>query len=383
MKVYLDNAATTAVRPEVLEAMQPFFSKKFGNASSLHSFGQEAKEALEQSRVTIAKLINREPEEIIFTSSGTESNNTILKGTAFKARKGHIITSSIEHPCVLNSCKWLEQRGFEVTYLPVNNEGIVSTEDFAQAIRKNTIIASIMTANNEIGSLQPITEINQIAKENEVLLHTDAVQAFGKIPLPEADSFTVSSHKLYGPKGVGMLVGGEFEPLLHGGGHESNHRSSTENVAGIVGFAKATELAFAEMTTEAKKETKLRNKLIDGLLQVERSHLNGSRTRLPNNVNVWFEFIEGEAMVLMLNEEGIACSTGSACSQTHLTASHVLLALGLEAHQAHGSLRLTLGRETTDEQIDFVLDEVPKVVSRLRKLSPFKKQYEGFDREEH
>ncbi|MFC2174994.1 cysteine desulfurase family protein [archaeon] len=383
MRVYLDHAATTPVRPEALEAMQPFFSEKYGNASSLHSFGQEAKEALETSRATVAKLVNAAPEQVVFTSSGTESNNTIIKGTAFRAGKGHILTSSIEHPCILNTCKWLETRGFEVTYLPVDTNGIVSPEEFASALRSDTIIASVMAANNEIGTIQPIAELQKIASERGILFHTDAVQTFGKIPLAKTDALTVSSHKLDGPKGVGMLIGGDFDPLLHGGGHEFNKRSSTENVAGIVGFAKAAELAFAEMGAEAKRQTALRDKLIDSLLTIERTQLNGSREkRLPNNVNVWFEFIEGEALVLMLDADGIAASTGSACSQKELKASHVLLALGLEAHQAHGSLRLTLGRQNTGEEIDYALEKIPPVVQRLRKMSPFKKEYEGFERED-
>ncbi|MCK4326885.1 MAG: aminotransferase class V-fold PLP-dependent enzyme [Candidatus Diapherotrites archaeon] len=380
-RVYFDHAATTPVREEVLEAMQPYFSEKYGNASSLHSFGQEAREALETSRATVAKLIGANPEEVIFTGSGTESNNTILKGTAFHKKKGHIITSAIEHPCVLNVCKWLETRGFDVTYLPVNNEGIVSPGDFANAFRNDTIIASVMTANNEIGSIQPIEELQKIASEKGVPFHTDAVQGFGKIPLARTDALTVSAHKLYGPKGVGVLCtkGIDFDPLLHGGGHETGRRSGTENVAGAVGFARAAELAFAEMGKEAKRQTALRDQLIDGLLAIDRTHLNGPREkRLPNNVNVWFEFIEGEALVLMLDGEGIAASTGSACSQKELKASHALLALGLEAHQAHGSLRMTIGRPTTEKEVDYALEKIPPVVQRLRKMSPFKKEYAGF-----
>ena len=383
MKAYLDHAATTPVRPEVMEAMRPFFSERYGNASSLHSFGQEAREAVEDARATVAKLAGFAPGEIIFTGSGTESNNTILKGVASRAGKGHIVTSAIEHPCVMNTCKWLESKGFKVSYLPVDSTGLVSPQDFENSLRKDTILASIMTANNEIGTIEPIKELQTIATKHGVPFHTDAVQGFGKIPLPRADSLTASSHKLYGPKGVGLLAvrGIEFDPLMHGGGHERGLRSGTENVPGIVGFAKAAELAFKEMPRESKRQAALRDRLIEGLLAVERSHLNGhAKLRLPNNANFWFEFIEGEALVLMLDSVGIASSTGSACSQRDLHASHVLLATGLKPHEAHGSLRLTLGRQTTKAEVDYALDVIPRVVSRLRAVSPFKTEYEGFGR---
>lgn len=382
-KVYLDYAATTPVDVRVLKAMQPYFSKKFGNASSSHKFGQEAKKALEESRIKVAELINAESDEIIFTSSGTESNNLAIKGIVFANReKGkHIIVSKIEHHAVLEPCKWLEKQGFEITYLPVDKFGFVDIKELENTIRNDTILVSIMHANNEIGTIEPIEEIGKICKEKNVYFHTDAVQTFGKIEIDvkkmNIDLLSASSHKIYGPKGVGMLFvrkGVRIEPLLHGGGHEFGLRSSTENVAGIVGFAAACDIAKKEMKKDAQKQTKLRDYLIKNVLKIENSHLNGHPVkRLPNNANFWFDFIEGESLITHLDINGIAASTGSACSSKSLEPSHVLLAIGLKHEQVHGSLRLTLGRQTTKSDIDYVLNVLPKVVSRLREISPFKK----------
>lgn len=294
-RIYLDHAATTAVRPEVMEVMRPFFDKKYGNASSLHAVGREANEALEKSRETIAKHLGSKPEEVFFVSSGTEANNTVLKGAAFAKKTGHIITSKIEHDCVLNSARWLQGQGFKATYLDVDQQGVVQKETLANAMQPDTFIVSVMAANNEIGTLQDINELGKIAHEKGALFHTDAVQAFGKVPLSldNIDLLSVSAHKLYGPKGVGMLFkrdGVSIQPLLHGGGHERGLRSSTENVAGIVGFAKAVELAFAEMKKESARQTKLRDKLIKGALLISNSWLNGHPTkRLPNNANFGFK----------------------------------------------------------------------------------------------
>jgi cysteine desulfurase len=382
-KIYLDYAATTPVDPRVLKAMEPYFSKKFGNTMSLHSFGQEAKTALEESREIVADLMGAKPSEVIFTSSATESNNLALKGVAFANRKkgNHIIISSIEHSCIMESAKWLEKQGFEITRLKVDKYGLVDPEDVKKAIKKETILVSIMHANNEIGTIEPIEEIGKICKERGVYFHTDAAQTFGKIKINvnkmNIDLMTVSSHKMYGPKGVGALFvreGVKIEPILHGGGHEMGLRSSTVNVAGIVGFAKACEIAKKEMEKEAKRLTKLRDKLIKGVLEkIPGSHLNGHPTkRLPNNANFWFEGVEGESIVIQLDLLGIAASTGSACSTEKLEPSHVLLAIGLRPEQAHGSLRLSLGRWTTEKDIDYVLEVLPKVIEKLRKISPIK-----------
>jgi cysteine desulfurase len=382
-KIYLDYAATTPVDPRVLKAMEPYFSKKFGNTMSLHSFGQEAKTALEEAREIVADLMGAKPSEVIFTSSATESNNLALKGVAFANRKkgNHIIISSIEHSCIMESAKWLEKQGFEITRLKVDKYGLVDPEDVKKAIKKETILVSVMHANNEIGTIEPIEEIGKICKERGVYFHTDAAQTFGKIKINvnkmNIDLMTVSSHKMYGPKGVGALFireGVKIEPILHGGGHEMGLRSSTVNVAGIVGFAKACEVAKKEMEKEAKRLTKLRDKLIKGVLEkIPGSHLNGHPTkRLPNNANFWFEGVEGESIVIQLDLLGIAASTGSACSTEKLEPSHVLLAIGLRPEQAHGSLRLSLGRWTTEKDIDYVLEVLPKVIEKLRKISPIK-----------
>jgi cysteine desulfurase len=379
-KVYLDYAATTPVDPRVLKAMEPYFSRKFGNTMSLHSFGQEAKTALEESREIVADLMGARPSEVIFTSSATESNNLVLKGIAFanKERGHHIIISSIEHPCIMESAKWLERQGFEVTRLKVDKYGLVDPEDVKKAIKKETILVSVMHANNEIGTIEPIEEIGKICKEKGVYFHTDAAQTFGKIPINvnrmNIDLMTVSSHKMYGPKGVAALFvreGTKIDPILHGGGHEMGLRSSTVNVAAIVGFAEACKIAKKEMKKEAKRIKRLSERLIKGILEkIPGSHLNGHPIkRLPNIVNFWFEGIEGESLVLKLDLMGIAVSTGSACSTQKLEPSHVLLAIGLKPEQVQGSLRISLGRWTKREEIDYLLEVLPKAVEQLRKAS--------------
>ncbi len=374
-KIYLDYAATTPVDIQVAKAMQPYFSQKFGNTMSLHSFGQEAKLALEKSRETIADLINAKPNEIIFTSSATESNNTVLKGIALKG--GHIIISSIEHPCIMESALWLEKQGVKVTRLKVDKQGIINPKDVEKAIRKDTVLVSIIHASNEIGTIQPIEEIGKLCKKKGVYFHTDASQSFGKIPIDvkNIDLLTASSHKIYGPKGSALLYirnGIQIRPLLHGGGQEMGFRGSTVNIPAIVGFAKAVELAKKEMVKENKRLAGLQDKLIKGILKIKHSYLNGHpKKRLANNVNVGFSFIEGESLVIQLDLKGIAVSTGSACSSVKLEPSHVLLAIGLRPEQAHGSLRISLGRETTEKDIDYLLKVLPQIVNQLRRISPF------------
>jgi len=385
-KIYLDYAATTPVDPRVVKAMLPYFSEKFGNTMSLHSFGQEAKEALEESRGVIADLMGAKPQEIIFTGSASESNNLALKGVALAKASanqgGHIIISPIEHACVMESARWLESQGFEITRLKVDKYGLVSPDDVKKAIKKDTILVSIMHANNEIGTIEPIEEIGKICREKGIYFHTDAAQSFGKISIDvnkmNIDLLTASSHKMYGPKGAAVLFvreGTKIEPLIHGGGHESGLRSSTVNVAAIVGFAEAARICEREMKKEAKREIKLRDKLIKGVLEkIEGSYLNGHpRERLPNNINFSFPGIEGESLIMQLDFLGIAASTGSACSSEKLEPSHVLLAIGLKPEQAHGSLRLSLGKWTKEKDINYVLEVLPKVVKRLREISPFKK----------
>jgi len=379
-RIYLDYSATTPVDRRVLKAMEPYFSKEFGNSMSLHSFGQTAKLALENSRAILADLINAKPNEIIFTGSATESNNMVLKGLAFNKKSGHIIISSIEHPCIIESAKWLEKHGFEITKLSVDKFGMIKVEDVKNAIKKNTILVSIIHASNEIGTIQPIAEIGKICKEKGVLFHTDASQSFGKekidIQKMNIDLLTASSHKIYGPKGVGLLFirnGIRIEPLLHGGGQENGIRGSTVNVAGIVGFAKATEICKREMKKENKRLIALRKELIKGVLKIKNSHLNGHpEKRLANNANFSFDFIEGESLLMQLDMEGIACSTGSACSSFKLEPSHVLLATGLKPEQAHGSLRISLGRFTTKNDIKKILKVLPKIVQKIRDISPYK-----------
>lgn len=379
-RIHFDNAATTCVREEVLAAMQPYFNEKYGNASSLHSYGKEARKDLEEARKKLANLLGVDSEEIVFTSGGTESNNFALKGIAFanKDKGKHIIISSIEHPSILKIGEWLEKQGFEITYLGVDGEGFVDLKELKDKIREDTILVSIMYANNEIGTIEPIEEIGKICKEKGVCFHTDAVQAFGKIPikLENIDLLSVSSHKINGPKGVGFLFvrkGTKIDSLLHGGEHEFGLRSGTENLPGIIGFAKAAELSFQEKEEESARQIKLRDKLIEGLSKIEEAHLTGPRDkRLPNNVNFYFKFIEGESLITHLDLQGIAASTGSACSSSKLEASHVLLAIGLAPACAHGSCRLTLGKQITEEDIDYALKIIPEVVEKLRRISPLK-----------
>ncbi|MDJ1421364.1 MAG: cysteine desulfurase NifS [Candidatus Methanoperedens sp.] len=378
-QVYMDHSATTAVDPEVTEAMLPYFSERFGNPSSLYTIGRQSRRAIEEARQKVADLIGAKKEEIIFTGSGTESDNLAIKGTVYKNRKkgDHIITSSIEHHAVLNTCKYLETQGFRVTYLPVNKDGLVNPDDVENAITPQTILISIMHANNEIGTIQPIEEIGKLAKEKDIPFHTDAVQTGGKLPINVdaigVDLLSISAHKMYGPKGVGVLYmrkGVRIEPLIHGGGHERGIRSSTENVPGIVGFGKAAELAKKRLPEEAGV-VKLRDSLIRGVLEIDDSYLNGHPTkRLPNNANFRFSYIEGESMVLNLDMRGVAASTGSACSSTSLEPSHVLLAIGLRPEEAHGSLRLTLGLDNTQEDVDYVVSILPEIVNKLRMMSP-------------
>lgn len=375
----MDHSATTPVDPAVRDAMLPYFSEKFGNPSSLYSIGREARRAIEEARQKVADLIGAKKEEIIFTGSGTESDNLAIKGTAYRNRKkgDHIITSSIEHHAVLNTCKYLEKQGFKVTYLPVNHEGLVNPADVESAITPKTILISVMHANNEIGTIQPIEDIGKIAKEKEIPFHTDAVQTAGKIPFNVdvlgVNLLSMSAHKIYGPKGVGALYirkGTFVEPQLHGGGHERNLRSSTENVPGIVGFGKAAGLAKERLPQE-EALSKLRDSLIRGVLEIKESYLNGHPTkRLPNNANFRFSYIEGESMILNLDMKGVAASTGSACSSTSLEPSHVLLAIGLKPEESHGSLRLTLGHENTQEDVDYVVSVLPEIVNKLRMISP-------------
>lgn len=382
-RIYMDHAATTPVDKAVLEAMMPYFSQKYGNASSIHGFGQEAKQALEQSRATVAGLINAHVDEIIFTSGGTESDNLAIRGAALaeKERTGrnHIITSRVEHDAVLHTVEQLSKQGFDVTILPVDGHGLVDPADVEKAITAKTCLVSIMFANNEIGTIQPVAEIGNICREKGVLFHTDAVQAFGKVPIDvkkiKVDMLSASAHKLYGPKGVGCLYvrnGVKLEPQNIGGGHEQGRRSGTENIAGIVGFAKACGMAGKNMKKWAEKETKLRDIMIKGLLKIPKSRLNGHpKKRLPNNVNVAFSGIEGESMLVHLDMKGIAGSTGSACSSKSLEPSHVLLAIGLKPVDAHGSLRLSLGKGNKREEVEYVIRELPDIVGNLRKISPF------------
>jgi len=382
MEVYMDYAATTPVDQRVLKAMIPYFNKKFGNTMSLHKLGRNAKEALEESRKTIADLMNAKPEEFVFTGSATEANNMVIKGVAYanKNKGKHIIVSAIEHHCVLEPARWLEEQGFEITRLPVDKYGFVDLNNLENAIRKDTILVSLMHANNEIGTTQDIQQIGRICQEKDVYFHSDAAQSFGKLPIDvkkmNTNLLSVSSHKMYGPKGVGGLYikeGTKIEPLLHGGGHEFNKRSSTVNVPGVVGFAEAARIQKTEMVSDAKKQIEFRDKMVNKILTISNSHLNGHPTkRLPNNASFWFAFIEGESLLVSLDMEGISASTGSACSSNKLKASHVLLAIGLKPQNAFGSLRLSLGKYSTEEEVDYTINAVPKAVERLREISPFK-----------
>ena len=379
-RIYMDNAATTPVSPAVLDKMLPYFCECYGNANSIHSTGRDAKKALEAARRQVATALNCNPQEVYFTSGGSESDNWALKGTAFANRKkgNHIITSAIEHHAILHTCEWLEKQGFEVTYLPVDEYGLVNPADVEAAITDKTILISIMAANNEIGTIEPIEEIAKIAHAHHVLFHTDAVQAIGAIPIDVqaigCDMLSLSGHKFHGPKGVGALYikqGTRIENFLHGGAQERGRRATTENVAGIVGMGEAIEIATANIPEKAARISALRDRLIDGLTALPYVRLNGHRTkRLPGNVNVSVRFIEGEALLLRLDLAGVAASSGSACTSGSLDPSHVLLAIGLPHEIAHGSLRLSLSDNTTQEEVDYVLSVLPGIISQLRDMSP-------------
>ncbi|MCI8425470.1 MAG: cysteine desulfurase NifS [Adlercreutzia sp.] len=386
-QIYLDHASTTPVREEVVEAMVPYFSEKFGNPSSIYPLGQEASDAVAEAREVLAGVIGAKPREIFFTSGGTESDNWAIKGFArANAAKGkHIITSAIEHHAVLRTCQALEREGFEVTYLPVDEHGLVRMEDFKAAMRPDTILATIMFANNEIGTIEPIAELAAAAHEAGVVFHTDAVQAFGHEPIDVnemgIDMLSASSHKIYGPKGVGLLYvrkGVKLENLIDGGQQERGKRGSTENVPGIIGFAEAAKLAQADLAPEHDRQLALRDHAIKRILaEIPAAKLNGSwESRLANNVNFSFEFIEGEGMLLQLAARGICVSSGSACTSGSLDPSHVLLAIGLPHEIAHGSLRMTIGRATTKEDVDFAIDSLKTTLANLRMMSPLYEDYQ-------
>lgn len=384
--IYLDNAATTKTAPEVVDAMLPYFSEYYGNASTIYSLGAESKKAMDHARQTIADSLGAKPEEIYFTAGGSESDNWALKATAeaYASKGKHIITTKIEHHAILHTCEYLEKRGFEITYLNVDRDGLISLDELKAAIRPDTILISVMFANNEIGTIEPIAEIGEIAKEHGVLFHTDAVQAYAQVPINvdemHIDMLSASGHKLNGPKGIGFLYirkGVKIRSFVHGGAQERSRRAGTENIPGIVGLGAAVERAMRIMDTKTRKEIELRDYLI-GRLENEIPHcwLNGHRTkRLPNNINFSFLFIEGESMLIMLDMKGICASSGSACTSGSLDPSHVLLAIGLKHEEAHGSLRLTLSEESTKEEMDIVSEEVKKIVQRLRDMSPL---YEDF-----
>lgn len=379
--IYLDNAATTKVRDEVLDEMIPYFACNYGNASSIYSVGRESKAVLDDKRAIIANILGAKDSEIFFTGGGSEADNWAIKGVAFANREkgNHIITTKIEHHAVLNTCKYLEKQGFDITYLPVDENGLVSLEDVEKAIKPSTILISVMFANNEIGTILPIKEIGEIAKKHKVYFHTDAVQAVGHVPIDlgdmNVDLLSFSGHKFGGPKGVGCLYirkGVKIDSLIHGGAQERGKRASTENIAGIVGMAKALELSTKHMDEENNRLLKLREKLINGIFEkIPYVRLNGDREkRLPSNVNFSIKYIEGESLLLMLDMMGICASSGSACTSGSLDPSHVLLAIGLPHEIAHGSLRLSLGSDTTEEDIDKVLEVLPGIVERLRNMSP-------------
>ena len=384
--IYLDNAATTKTAPEVVDAMLPYFSEYYGNASTIYSLGAESKKAMDHARQTIADSLGAKPEEIYFTAGGSESDNWALKATAeaYASKGKHIITTKIEHHAILHTCEYLEKRGFEITYLDVDRDGLISLDELKAAIRPDTILISVMFANNEIGTIEPIAEIGEIAKEHGVLFHTDAVQAYAQVPINvdemRIDMLSASGHKLNGPKGIGFLYirkGVKIRSFVHGGAQERSRRAGTENIPGIVGLGAAVERAMRIMDSKTRKEIELRDYLI-GRLENEIPHcwLNGHRTkRLPNNINFSFLFIEGESMLIMLDMKGICASSGSACTSGSLDPSHVLLAIGLKHEEAHGSLRLTLSEDSTKEEMDIVAEEVKKIVQRLRDMSPL---YEDF-----
>jgi cysteine desulfurase len=378
--IYLDHSATTPVDPRVFEAMKPFLTEQFGNPSSVYRAGQDVRRAVEDAREKIAGLLGARPKEIIFTSGGTESDNASIKGVALNRGSGHIITSRIEHPAVLKVVGWLEKQGFEASYVPVGSDGLVDPEEVKKSVREDTTIISIMHANNEVGTIQPIEEIAAVAHERGVVFHTDAVQTFGKLPIDVEemgiDLLSLSAHKIYGPKGTGVLYirkGTKLEPCVHGGHQEWGKRGGTENVAGIVGLGKAAEIAMAEMEADEKRIRSLRDRLEAGLAgKITDMLLNGHREkRLYSLANICVKFVEGEAMLLRLDYEGIAASSGSACTSGSLEPSHVLLAMGLPAEIAHGSLRFSLGKANTAEDIDKVIEVLPPIVEKLRAMSAF------------
>ena len=384
--IYLDNAATTKTSPEVVEAMLPYFTEQFGNASAIYSLGSRNKEVMQDARARIAQVIGAQPSEIYFTAGGSESDNWALKAAceAYGDKGKHIITTKIEHHAILHTCEYLEKRGYEVTYVGVDEDGIVRMDELKAAIRPDTILISVMFANNEIGTIQPIREIGALAHEKGILFHTDAVQAFGQVPIDvdelHIDMLSTSAHKLHGPKGIGMLYirkGVKIRSFIHGGAQERKRRAGTENIPGIVGFARAAEIASATMKERTEQERELRDHLIERVMaEIPYTKLNGHRTnRLPGNANFSFQFIEGESMLILLDSKGICASSGSACTSGSLDPSHVLLAIGLPHESAHGSLRLTLSEETTKEEIDFTVDELRQIVQRLRSMSPL---YEDF-----
>jgi len=380
-RIYMDHGATTKPDPEVVNAMLPYYNEFFGNASSLHSTGQDAAKALNRSREIVADFIGAKSDEIIFTSGGTESDNLALKGIAYHKKNAgkHIITSIIEHPAILNTCKYLGETGFSITYVPVDDQGLVNPEVVAAAITDDTILISIMHANNEIGTIQPIKEISKIAHEHDVLIHTDAVQSVGKIPVNVddlgVDMLSISGHKIHGPKGVGALYvrkGTRLQSLVQGGAHEFGKRAGTENIPGIAGLAKSVELAKERLEEDEKHLTHLRDTMIKKLLDsIPYSYLNGHPTqRLPNNVHMRFNFVEGESLLMMLNIKGVDVSTGSACSSKSLEPSHVLMALGIPPEEIHGSLRITMGRENTMNEVDYLVENLIDIVKKLRAMSP-------------
>lgn len=384
--IYLDNAATTKTSPEVVEAMLPYFTEQYGNASAIYSIGSANKEVISKARKDIADVLGAKENEIYFTAGGSESDNWALKATceAYGAKGKHIITSKIEHHAILHTCEYLEKQGYEVTYVDVDENGVIKMDDLKAAIRPDTILISVMFANNEIGTIEPVKEIGALAHEHGILFHTDAVQAFGQVPINvdemNIDMLSSSAHKLHGPKGIGFLYirkGVKIRSFVHGGAQERKRRAGTENVPGIVGFAKAAQIAQETMAERTAKEIELRDYLIERVMaEIPYTKLNGHRTdRLPNNANFSFQFIEGESMLIMLDDKGICASSGSACTSGSLDPSHVLLAIGLPHEIAHGSLRLTLSEETTKEDIDFTVDNLKAIVERLRSMSPL---YEDF-----
>ena len=384
--IYLDNAATTKTNPKVVEAMLPYFTESYGNPSSIYSIGGTSKKAINQARNTIADSIGAKPEEIYFTAGGSEADNWAIKATAeaYREKGNHIITTKIEHHAVLHTCQYLEKKGFEITYLDVDEYGVVLLEELEAAIRPNTILISIMFANNEIGTIEPIAQIGALAKERGILFHTDAVQAYGHIPINvdemNIDMLSTSGHKIYGPKGIGFLYirgGIKIRSFIHGGAQERSRRAGTENVPGIVGFGKAVELSLENMEERSQKERRLRDYFMEKIeAEIPYCHLNGHREqRLPNNVNFSFSFIEGESLLIMLDMKGICASSGSACTSGSLDPSHVLLAIGLKHEDAHGSLRITLSDENTVEELDFVVEQVKGIVERLRNMSPLYEDY--------